>query len=299
MSSANTILITGGNTGLGLEIVRALSKEAVSYNIIIGSRNLEKGIKAVTQIQEELPQSQSKLSTVQIDVLSDDSIRGAVEYVASTFGKLDVLINNAGANFDHDIQGGKLSQRDGWNLAWNTNVTGAHVTTVEFVPLLLQSASPRLLFITSGTSPLAYTEIMESQFAVINASPEAGWPKPQTLNPTESYRSSKAGLNMMMRQWYRILKNDGVKVFAVSPGFLATGLAGLGEETLRKMGARDPAIGGNFVKDVVLGKRDADEAKPSTFRAFSLGRCRKLERVNWIAAGTARDPQSSLDSLPC
>ncbi|KAJ5247584.1 hypothetical protein N7468_002567 [Penicillium chermesinum] len=247
MSSANTILITGGNTGLGLEIVRALSKEAVSYNIIIGSRNLEKGIKAVTQIQEELPQSQSKLSTVQIDVLSDDSIRGAVEYVASTFGKLDVLINNAGANFDHDIQGGKLSQRDGWNLAWNTNVTGAHVTTVEFVPLLLQSASP---------------DYSSSQvFAVINASPEAGWPKPQTLNPTESYRSSKAGLNMMMRQWYRILKNDGVKVFAVSPGFLATGLAGLGEETLRKMGARDPAIGGNFVKDVVLGKRDADEGK--------------------------------------
>jgi NAD(P)-dependent dehydrogenase (short-subunit alcohol dehydrogenase family) len=65
--------------------------------------------------------------------------------------------------------------------------------------------------------------------------PDAGWPKPSKLNPTDAYRSSKTGLNMMMRQWYRILKKDGVKVFAVSPGFLATGLAGIGPETLKKV----------------------------------------------------------------
>lgn len=235
MSSTQTILITGGNAGLGLEIVRALAKHANPFNIIIGSRNLEKGNNAVAQIQAELPQTQSKLSTVQIDILSDDSIRGAVEYVSSTFGKLDVLINNAGANIDREIQAGNISLRDGWNLAWNTNVTGSHVTTAEFIPLLLKSSTPRLLFITSGTSPLALTEVMEGPLGRINASPEAGWPKAHTLNPTESYRSSKAGLNMMMRQWHRILKNDGVKVFAVSPGFLATGLGGIGEETLKKV----------------------------------------------------------------
>lgn len=63
---------------------------------------------------------------------------------------------------------------------------------------------------------------------------------------------------MAFREWVRILGNDGVKVWAVSPGFLATGLAGIGEEKLKQMGAIDPAIGGEFVKDVVEGKRDAD-----------------------------------------
>ncbi|OQD66289.1 hypothetical protein PENDEC_c054G01408 [Penicillium decumbens] len=261
MTYNQSVLITGGNAGLGLEIVKALAQESTSFNIIIGSRDIAKGEEAVNQVQKEVPDSPSTMDVIGIDVLSDDSIRSAVDQIASKYGKLDTLVNNAGGNFDHAIQAGDLSARDGWNLTWNTNVTGAHVSTAMFVPLLLKSANPRLLFMTSGTSPLIDTERMDAQYAMINAHPEAGWPKPHTLNPTEAYRSSKTGLNMMMRQWYRILKNDNVKVFAVSPGFLATGLAGIGAETLKKLGALDPSVGGHFVKDVVLGKRDADEGK--------------------------------------
>jgi hypothetical protein len=51
-----------------------------------------------------------------------------------------------------------------------------------------------------------------------------------------------------------------VKVWAVSPGFLATNLSG-DPESLAKLGAIDPSIGGHFVKDVVEGKRDADVGK--------------------------------------
>ncbi|CAL5868884.1 uncharacterized protein PFLUO_LOCUS3111 [Penicillium psychrofluorescens] len=261
METAETILITGGNAGLGLEMVRALCKESIPYNIIIGSRAREKGEEAIAKIQKEIPQTRSTLSVVQIDVASDASIEAAVEYVTKTYGKLDVLINNAGANFDGAIQAGELTLREGWNKSWDTNVTGAQVTTSLFLPLLLKAAQPRLLFITSGTSPLVDTERMDAQYAALNTSPDAGWPKPSKMNPTDAYRSSKTGLNMMMRQWYRILKNDGVKVFAVSPGFLATGLAGIGPETLKKIGAIEPSAGGNFVKDVVQGKRDADEGK--------------------------------------
>ena len=65
---------------------------------------------------------------------------------------------------------------------------------------------------------------------------------------------------MMMREWVRILGNDGVKIWCVSPGFLATGL-GFGAEKLKAMGALDPAVGGALVKDVVEGKRDADVGK--------------------------------------
>lgn len=46
---------------------------------------------------------------------------------------------------------------------------------------------------------------------------------------------------------------------AISPGFLATGLGGAGAETLRSMGAGDPSVGGEFIRDVIEGRRDADE----------------------------------------
>ena len=66
---------------------------------------------------------------------------------------------------------------------------------------------------------------------------------------------------MMMLEWTRILKEDGVKIWCIAPGLLATGLGGLGPEKAKAMGARDPAFGGEFVKDVVEGKRDEDVGK--------------------------------------
>jgi NAD(P)-dependent dehydrogenase (short-subunit alcohol dehydrogenase family) len=75
-----------------------------------------------------------------------------------------------------------------------------------------------------------------------------------------SYRSAKCGMNMMMREWSRILGEDGVKVWAVSPGMLATGLGG-DKEMLKKMGAIDPSIGADFIRDVVEGARDQDVGK--------------------------------------
>lgn len=95
----------------------------------------------------------------------------------------------------------------------------------------------------------------------LNSSPEKGWPKASELNPITSYRSTKAGLNMLMREWTRILKNDGVKVWAISPGFLATGLGGVPREALLKMGALEPHVGGEFIRDVVQGKREEGAGK--------------------------------------
>lgn len=115
------------------------------------------------------------------------------------------------------------------------NVAGPQITTQEFMPLILKSSDPRVIFMISGTSSLADTERMDGAFGMINASPEAGWPKPNLMNPTQIYRSSKTGLNMLIREWNRNLKNDGVKVFGVSPGFLATNLNGIGAEQLKKV----------------------------------------------------------------
>lgn len=92
----------------------------------------------------------------------------------------------------------------------------------------------------------------------VNHSPAKGWPKQALMVP--AYRSSKTGLNMMMREWTRLLGEDGVKTWCVSPGYLATGL-GVGQEGNKQAGAIDPTVGANFVCDVVEGARDNDVGK--------------------------------------
>ncbi|KAI3317356.1 NAD(P)-binding protein [Xylariaceae sp. AK1471] len=256
------LLITGGNTGLGLEAIKALCQSETTYEIIIGCRTVSKGENAIAELKKEFPKTASTLSTLQVDVESDESLEKAVSEISSKFGRLDVLINNAGASFDYDMLEGRMSLREGFNASWNVNVTGTHILTTLAVPLLLKSSDPRLIFIASGTATLAETERTDvPALARINSSPPAGWPKATIGIQTTSYRSAKTGLNMLMREWRRTLLNDGVKVWAVSPGFLATGLAGVGAERLKQMGAQDPSIGGHFLKDVVEGKRDHDEGK--------------------------------------
>lgn len=95
---------------------------------------------------------------------------------------------------------------------------------------------------------------------LVTTAPPKGWPKPLSPTPT-AYRSSKTALNMLMLYWTRTLYMDGAKVFCVSPGFLATGLGGMGPDFLKKMGAADASVGGEFIKDVVEGKRDEDTGK--------------------------------------
>jgi NAD(P)-dependent dehydrogenase (short-subunit alcohol dehydrogenase family) len=220
----------------------------------------------VAALKTEVPSSPSTLSTLQVDLSSDASLEAAAKTLTQKFGRLDVLINNAGASFDGHLRDGKMSIREAFNAAWDTNVSGTQVLTTLAVPLLLKSPDPRLMFVTSGTSCMAETEPenwgeLAHLLSRINASPDKGWPKREEGNPITSYRSAKAGLNMLMREWVRILKNDGVKVWAISPGFLATGLGGVGREQLLKMGASEPYVGGQFIRDVVQGKRDHDTGK--------------------------------------
>ena len=149
------------------------------------------------------------------------------------------------------------SIREMWNKTFDVNVSGAYVVTHVFMPLLLRSTDPRLLFLTSGLSSLGGTS---QRFYPISSPPPAGWPKPVSIETT-AYRSTKTALNMLMVNLNFFLTEDRVKVWSISPGFLATGLMGVGADVLRQRGAGEPAIGGNFVKDVVEGKRDADVGK--------------------------------------
>jgi NAD(P)-dependent dehydrogenase (short-subunit alcohol dehydrogenase family) len=171
---------------------------------------------------------------------------------------------STGAGYDHAYQTNTMSLRDAYNKTWNVNVTGTHIMTMTFMPLLFASSSPRVLFSASGTASLIETED-PNLFFHLNDAPPAGWPKDDLgtfIGVGTFYRSTKTGMNMMFREWVRLLKRDEkFKVFCISPGFLATNLNGMSPELRQSKGALDPAIGGNLVKDVIEGKRDGDVGK--------------------------------------
>lgn len=280
-SSSTIVLITGANTGIGLETVRALLKSpsATVYQILLGARDVQRGLDAATMLAKEVPETKSAVEVVQIDVQSDESIEALYGAVKDKYGRVDVLINNAGlspterpdtlscvlqliksstgVNLDgHTL---KLPVREAWARTYDVNVVGTQILTTTFVPLLLASSSPRLIFLTSGLSSLAGASQKLITYIPFGGVP-AGWPK--TAQFAGNYRSSKAALNMMMVHWYHLLYNDGVKVWCVSPGFLATGLMVPGEpDKMKAMGAGDAAIGGLLLRKVVEGERDADVGK--------------------------------------
>lgn len=96
MADKNIIFITGGNTGIGYETVKALFQSGKAYHVLMGSRSLEKAKTAIDTLQQEVPQTTSTIEAVQIDVLDDDSIEKAFETVKARHDHIDSLINNAG-----------------------------------------------------------------------------------------------------------------------------------------------------------------------------------------------------------
>jgi NAD(P)-dependent dehydrogenase (short-subunit alcohol dehydrogenase family) len=96
MNSQEVILVTGANTGLGYQIIRALYGSEKSYNILLAGRSLMKAQEAIKSIEKEFPSSHSKLHPIQVDIKDDDSIQKAFDEVQTKFGRLDALINNAG-----------------------------------------------------------------------------------------------------------------------------------------------------------------------------------------------------------
>ncbi|KAG8163879.1 hypothetical protein KVR01_005797 [Diaporthe batatas] len=267
------VLITGANTGLGFEIAKALFARPNSYHILVGCRgDVSRATHSISKLKQISPNSSSTAEPLSIDITSDESIATAFQQVEQKVGHVDVLVNNAGADFDKATESGELTAREGWNQTYDVNVTGTHLFTAAFAPLLLRSTAkpPRLLFITSGLASVEeHSNGTSSKYAL---APAGEWPKPKSL--WIPYRVSKTALNMLAVEWGRLLHNDDVAVFNISPGFLDTGL-GHNRSTGEKcdkgaMGAIDPAIGGSFCADVVEGIRDERAWPMATMRRDSI-----------------------------
>jgi NAD(P)-dependent dehydrogenase (short-subunit alcohol dehydrogenase family) len=94
--SSRIVLITGANTGLGFEIVKALSRSSKPYTVLVGGRSIEKAKAAVREAESLKAASSTQLQAVQIDIEDDASISSLSKEIEQQHGRLDVLINNAG-----------------------------------------------------------------------------------------------------------------------------------------------------------------------------------------------------------
>jgi NAD(P)-dependent dehydrogenase (short-subunit alcohol dehydrogenase family) len=108
MANPKIVFITGANTGIGFEVVKALYSADKPYTVIVGSRSLSKAEDAISSLKTEFPASTNILVPLTIDIESDESIQSAADEVESKFGRVDALINNAGT-FTHTPYWGKVA----------------------------------------------------------------------------------------------------------------------------------------------------------------------------------------------
>jgi len=241
--SSRTVLITGANSGVGYAITEVLVSSSDDFHVIMSGRSLEKVQKAKSEIETAVADSRSKLSAIQLDVTNEKSVEQAVKYVEDNFGRLDALLNNAAVGSrDPDI-------KTRMQLCMDTNVVGPAVVAAAFRPLLFKSGNPYSIFVSSGAGSFARTTDPEIM-------------KGHNLVNEDSYRASKAALNMIAVIEARDFGPKGLKVFAMSPGFVISNLRGTDEASRTGWGkAGDPKVSGLITLGILQGKRDMDVGK--------------------------------------
>ncbi|KAL8944439.1 MAG: hypothetical protein Q9211_000581, partial [Gyalolechia sp. 1 TL-2023] len=174
----------------------------------MAGRSLEKVNRAMAEIASG--GIRGSLSAVHLDVTDEASIRQAAQHVHDKHGRLDALINNAAVGcVDPNI-------KTRMQLSMETNAIGPAVVADAFRPLLLQSDNPYSVYVSSSLGSLSM---------VTNAVPD-GFP----LFPNmDAYRMSKAALNMLMVVEAEEYAAQGMKVFAMCPGFVVSNLRGTNE----------------------------------------------------------------------
>lgn len=147
------------------------------------------------------------VNPIQLDITDDVSVDHAHKAIEQHFGRLDVLINNAGtAGADLKREGVTPSARETWTHVYDVNVISTALLTDTMIPLLRQSKNPRIVFVSSDLGSLGLVMGNGKSFA-----PQVPW-----------YSSSKAALNMLTLHY--ATEYTGIKVNACNPGLRATGI---------------------------------------------------------------------------
>lgn len=191
-------VVTGANRGIGLEVVRQLAGKGM--RVVLGSRDLEKGEMAARLLRLDV----RTVFPRQLDVTDQQSIDRLLRDVTAEFGRLDVLVNNAGILYDTWEQGiaADLSVA---HEALETNLFGAWRMCLAFLPLLRKSNAGRIVNVSSESGSIT-----------------------NMGGGTPAYSVSKAALNALTRILAAELSGTRILVNAVCPGWVATDMGGTG-----------------------------------------------------------------------
>jgi len=198
--NGKVVLITGANKGLGKEIGRQLG--ALGYTVVLTARDEQAGRAAAA----ELVAAGCDAYTVRLEVTNPDDIGSLVSYLETTFGKLDVLVNNAGISIEWD---GKPTDADKVRRTLEVNLIAPYAITEALVPLLSRSDDARVINHSSMLGSISTADSMWKQVGGFMA---------------VGYSTSKAGLNMLTLIQSKTLANKGIAVAAAHPGWVKTDL---------------------------------------------------------------------------
>jgi NAD(P)-dependent dehydrogenase (short-subunit alcohol dehydrogenase family) len=197
-------LISGANKGIGLETARQLGKKGVT--VLLGARDLARGEAAAESLKKEGIDAKA----IKFDVVNAADIKAAAEKVEKEYGKLDILINNAGV-MTEPIGGNNSTTVSEQVLrdTFETNFFSVIAVTNAFLPLLKKSDAGRIVNVSSilGSLTLHANE----------GSPIYG-------AKALAYDSSKTALNSYTVHLAHELKETGIKVNSAHPGWVKTDL---------------------------------------------------------------------------
>ena len=196
--SAGIALITGANRGIGFEVCRQFA--ARGFTVVLTARDADKARAAAAKLK-----GVGHVEPAVLDVSDARSIKEAAAEISNRHDHLDVLINNAGINYDT------------WETAENADIGGMVAETIRtnllgpwrvcqaFLPLLRKSRAARIVNVSSESGSLAH----------MGAGPPA-------------YQVTKAALNALTRTLAGELRHSHILVNAVCPGWVATDMGGAG-----------------------------------------------------------------------
>jgi NAD(P)-dependent dehydrogenase (short-subunit alcohol dehydrogenase family) len=203
MGDKKVALITGANKGVGFETARQLGQ--LGFTVIVGARDGQKGEMAASKLRDEGLDA----SSIVLDVTDDDSIAAAARWTENKFGKLDVLVNNAGIMPNEKAKASELPLAT-WRETFDTNVFGVVAVTQALLPLLRKSEAARIVNLSSILGSLNFT-----------SAPGAG-------ASSAAYRASKSALNAVTVAFAQELRKTPIKVNAAHPGWVKTDMGGEG-----------------------------------------------------------------------
>ena len=198
-----TVVVTGGNSGIGRATTEALAAEGA--RVVIASRNREKGEEVAASVSNA---TRSSVEFVALDLASAASIRSAAAELLRRCPRIDVLVNNAGV-----VYTSRRETEDGFEATFGVNHLGHFLLTALLLDRLKASAPSRIVVVASDASRYAWRGLDFDDLMT-----------ERRYGPMKAYGRSKLANILFARELARRLEGTGVDVYAVHPGAVATRL---------------------------------------------------------------------------